>query len=228
VRLITNKINAFIFDMDGVLTDTVELHYQSFKRLASEEKVPFNREINEQLRGLSREDSLALLFKGRVLEQPELQRLMEKKNKYFLELAASITSKDLAPGVIDLLELLKKQNIKIALASSSKNTKIIIQKLGIESYFNSISDGYSVKQAKPAPDLFLHAAGSLGIAPNACIVVEDASAGIEAAHAAKMIVIGIGPEKRVGNADFIFPSINAVNLDYVLNEVNEKPAAKEI
>lgn len=208
--------------MDGVLTDTVELHYQSFKKLALEEKVPFNREINEQLRGLSREDSLALVFKGRSLDQPELQRLMEKKNKHFLELAASITSKDLAPGVTDLLELLKQKKIKIALASSSKNSKIIIQKLGIENYFNSISDGNSVKQAKPAPDLFFHAAESLGITPNACIVVEDASAGIEAAHAAKMIVIGIGPEKRVGNADFIFPSINKVNLDYVLNEVNTK------
>lgn len=213
--------------MDGVLTDTVELHYQSFKKLAMEEKVPFNREINEQLRGLSREDSLALVFKDRVLEQPELQRLMVKKNKYFLELAASMTSKDLALGVTDLLELLKRRNIKIALASSSKNTKFIIQKLGIESYFNSISDGYSVRQAKPAPDLFLHAAGSLDITPNACIVVEDAAAGIEAAHAAKMIVIGIGPEKRVGNADFIFPSINTVDLDYVLNEVHKKSAVKE-
>ncbi|NLW48223.1 MAG: beta-phosphoglucomutase [Firmicutes bacterium] len=213
--------------MDGVLTDTVELHYQSFKKLAMEEKVPFNREINEQLRGLSREDSLALVFKDRVLEQPELQRLMVKKNKYFLELAASMTSKDLALGVTDLLELLKRRNIKIALASSSKNTKFIIQKLGIESYFNSISDGYSVRQAKPAPDLFLHAAGSLNITPNACIVVEDAAAGIEAAHAAKMIVIGIGPEKRVGNADFIFPSINTVDLDYVLNEVHKKSAVKE-
>lgn len=212
--------------MDGVLTDTVELHYQSFKKLALEEKVPFNREINEQLRGLSREDSLALLFKNRVLTKPELQRLMEKKNKYFLELAASLTFNDLTPGVKELLDLLKKKNFKIALASSSKNTKTIIKSLGIESYFNSISDGYSVKQAKPAPDLFLHAAGSLGIDPDACIVVEDAPAGIEAAHAAKMIVIGIGPEKRVGNADFICPSITAINLDHILSEVNKKANIK--
>lgn len=208
--------------MDGVLTDTVELHYQSFKKLALEENVPFNREINEQLRGLSREDSLVLLFKSRVLNQSELQRLMKKKNEYFLQLAASISPKDLAPGVIELLDLLKKESIKIALASSSKNTKTIISRLGIESYFDSISDGYSVKQAKPAPDLFLHAAASLGVQPDACIVVEDASAGIEAAHAAKMIVIGIGPEKRVGNADFIFPSIKAINLDLILNEVNNE------
>lgn len=208
--------------MDGVLTDTVELHYQSFKKLALEENVPFNREINEQLRGLSREDSLALLFKDRELNQSELQRLMEKKNEYFLQLVVSISPKDLAPGVIDLFDSLKMRSIKIALASSSKNTKTIISRLGIESYFDSISDGYSVKQAKPAPDLFLHAAAGLGVQPDACIVVEDAAAGIEAAHKAKMIVIGIGPKKRVGNADFIFPSVKAINLDFILNKVNNE------
>lgn len=206
--------------MDGVLTDTVELHYQSFKKLASEEKVPFNREINEQLRGLSREDSLALLFNDRVLTQSELKRLMEKKNEYFLELAATMTSDNLLPGVEDLLKLLTKRDFKIALASSSKNAKLIIQSLKIEDYFDSISDGYSVKQAKPAPDLFIHAANSLGIEPAACIVVEDAEAGIEAARAAKMTVIGIGPNRRVGKADFIFESVADINLDNVLTKVS--------
>ncbi len=205
--------------MDGVLTDTVELHYQSFKKLALEERVPFNRDINESLRGLSREDSLAILFNDRVLTQPELQRLMKKKNKYFLELAASMTTKDLLPGVKDFLDLLKDRGFKIGLASSSKNTKTIIEKLEIKAYFESISDGYSVKQAKPAPDLFLHAAKSLRVEPSACIVVEDAAAGIEAAHAAKMLVIGIGPKKRVGNADFIFQSVAKINLDDILNGI---------
>lgn len=207
--------------MDGVLTDTVELHYQSFKKLALEEKIPFSREINEHLRGLSREDSLAFLFKDRSLSPSELQRLMKKKNEYFLELAATITAKDLLPGVRDLLDLLTERDFKIALASSSKNTKLIIKNLGIGNYFDSISDGFSVKRAKPAPDLFLHAAQSLGIEPAACIVVEDAEAGIEAARAAKMNVIGIGPKRRVGNADFVVESVSAINLDYVLTKVNE-------
>lgn len=206
--------------MDGVLTDTVELHYQAFKKLTLEEKVSFNREINEQLRGLSREDSLALLFNDRVLSPPELKRLMEKKNAYFLELAATMTTNDLLPGVKHLLELLKEKGFKLAIASSSKNTKMIVNKLNIKNYFDSISDGYSVKRAKPAPDLFLHAAAGLGITPAACIVVEDAEAGIEAARSAKMTVIGIGPEKRVGNADFIYESVSAINLDYVLNKIN--------
>lgn len=208
--------------MDGVLTDTVELHYQSFKRLAIEENVPFNRELNEGLRGLSREDSLALLFKDRVLSHSELNRLMEKKNKYFLELAVSMTDKNLLPGVKDLLQLLTERGFKIALASSSKNTKLIIERLAIGEYFDSISDGYSVKRAKPAPDLFLHAAASLGIQPAACIVVEDAEAGIEAAKAAKMTVIGIGPKRRVGKADFVFESVAAINLEMVLAIVNPK------
>ncbi len=208
--------------MDGVLIDTVELHYQSFKRLAQEENIRFNREINEQLRGLSREDSLAILYKDCVLSQLELDRLMEKKNKYFLELAASITTKDLLPGVKDLLHLLTERGFKIALASSSKNTKLIIERLEIGHYFDSISDGYSVKHAKPAPDLFLHAAACLKTQPASCIVVEDAEAGVEAAQAAKMIVIGIGPERRVGNADFIFESVAAINLDMLLAKINSK------
>lgn len=208
--------------MDGVLTDTVELHYQSFKRLAIEENVPFTREINERLRGLSREDSLRLLFKDRVLSRSELNRLMEKKNQYFLELAASMTSKDLLPGVKDLLQLLTVKGFKIAVASSSKNAKLILERLGIGNYFNSISDGYSVKRAKPAPDLFLHAASCLGISPAGCIVVEDAEAGIQAAKAAKMTVIGIGPAKRVGSADFIFESVAAIDLDLVLSTVNTR------
>lgn len=207
--------------MDGVLTDTVELHYQSFKKLALEEEIPFSRGVNERMRGLSREDSLKLLFNDRVLSPSELQRLMAKKNEYFLELATSITANDLLPGVKDLLELLKKNGLKIALASSSKNAKLITKNLDIEKYFDSISDGYSVKQSKPAPDLFLHAAKSLGMEPAACVVVEDAEAGIEAARAAKMNVIGIGPKRRVGKADFIFESVAAINLNYVLNQVNK-------
>ena len=202
--------------MDGVLTDTVELHYQSFKRLAIEENVSFNREINERFRGLS----LALLFQAHVLSPSELNRLMEKKNKYFLELAVSMTAKDLLPGVKDLLQLLTERGFKIALASSSKNTRLIIERLAIGDYFDSISDGYSVKRAKPAPDLFLHAAATLGIKPEACIVVEDAEAGVEAAKAAEMTVIGIGPKTRVGNADFIFDSVADINLDIVLAKVN--------
>lgn len=211
--------------MDGVLTDTVELHYQSFKKLALEEKTPFDREINEQLRGLSREDSLAVLFKDRVLSGPELKRLMEKKNEYFLQLAASMTSKDLLPGADDLLNYLKNNGFKIALASSSKNTRTIINRLEIEDYFDSISDGYSVIQAKPAPDIFLHAAANLGLKPADCIVVEDAAAGIEAAHAAKMLVIGIGPKKRVGNADFVFQSLAEINVDRLLSEITKKSFA---
>ncbi|NLY76293.1 MAG: beta-phosphoglucomutase [Firmicutes bacterium] len=208
--------------MDGVLTDTVELHYRSFKRLAMEEKVPFNREINERLRGLSREDSLAVLFNKRVLSRAELQRLMERKNEYFLELAAAMNSGDLLPGVKELLDLIKERGFKLGLASSSKNAKYIIEKLAIESYFDSISDGNDVKQAKPAPDLFLHAAARLKVEPSACVVVEDAAAGIKAAREAGMTVIGIGPEERVGAADFRFDSIADIDLERVLREIENR------
>ncbi|HED23507.1 MAG TPA: beta-phosphoglucomutase [Firmicutes bacterium] len=207
------KIRAFIFDLDGVLTDTAEYHYRAWKRLADEEKVPFTREDNEKLRGVSRRASLELIFHGRSLTEEKASELMDRKNGYYREYLQNITAGDLLPGAIELLGILKARGCRLALASASKNAPGVIERLNIASYFEVIADGNSVQKTKPAPDLFLYAADRLGIPPENCLVVEDAEAGIAAARAAGMATIGIGPPERVGKADYIYPSVAAIRLE---------------
>lgn len=206
-------VQAVIFDMDGVLTNTVELHYQTWKRLTAEEGIPFSRQINEHLRGLSRSDSLKYLLGEREISATKADELLERKNAYYLEKVAEINEDDLAPGVHDLLAWLERNGIKRAVASSSKNSRVIIENLGITHYFNAIIDGNNVEAAKPAPDLFLFAAQALGVDPSHCIVIEDAAAGVEAAHRAGMRVIGLGPRERVGDADYAFDSLLQVDKE---------------
>lgn len=206
------SIRAFIFDLDGVITDTAEYHYRGWKRLADEEGLPFTREDNERLRGVSRRNSLMLILKGRVYLEEKIQEMMERKNQYYLEYIKEITPRDLLPGAKELLEEIHAAGLKTALGSASKNAGEVIDRLGIRSLFDAIADGYSVERQKPAPDLFLHAAAQLGLPPPECVVVEDAAAGIEAAHAAGFLSIGLGPGERVGHADAVFTSLAGVRL----------------
>ncbi len=206
------NIKAFIFDLDGVLTDTAEYHFMAWKRLAEEEGISFTRQDNEQLRGISRRDSLKLLLKGRRLSEEKMQELMDRKNGYYREYIKAISEKDLLPKAADLLNDLKARHYKLALASGSKNAPQVIDRLGIASFFEVIVHGGRVEKTKPAPDLFLHAAEKLGVAPQFCVVVEDAKAGIDAAKSAGMATIGIGPPERVGAADLIYPSVADIRL----------------
>lgn len=210
------SIKAFIFDLDGVITDTAEYHYLAWKRLAEEEGLSFTREDNEKLRGVSRRASLELVLKGRLLPEERMQELMDRKNGYYQNYIQSITEKDLLPGAERLLRKLRAKGYKLALASASKNAPQVIDRLGIASYFDVVAHGGSVERTKPAPDLFLYAAEQLGVPPSFCIVVEDAAAGIEAARAAGMAAIGIGPPERVGAADLFFPSVADMEPDRIL------------
>lgn len=210
--LIKRELKAFIFDLDGVITDTAEFHYQGWKRLAGEEGIPFNREDNEQLRGISRRKSLELILKGKEVSEEKMQEMMDRKNSYYQELIATITEDNLLPGVLDLLEELKSRGYKLAVASASRNAKPVVKNLGIGGIFETVSDGYSVENTKPEPDLFLHTADVLGVEPEACVVVEDAEAGVEAALAAGMVAVGIGPEERVGKADYRYDRVAEIRL----------------
>ncbi len=211
------NIKAFIFDLDGVLTDTAEYHFLAWKRLADEEGLPFSREDNEKLRGVSRRASLELLLQGRRLPERKMQELMKRKNAYYREYIKSISEKDLLPGAADLLQELQKRGYKLALASGSKNAPRVVERLGIASYFDVLVHGGSVERAKPYPDLFLHTAERLAVYPSGCVVVEDAEAGIEAAQAAGMATIGIGPPERVGAADLVFYSVADIELEKILS-----------
>jgi beta-phosphoglucomutase len=210
-------IRGFIFDLDGVLTDTAEYHYRGWKRLADEEGIPFTRDDNEHLRGIPRRESLMLILKGRTYPEEKIQEMMERKNSYYLEFIREVSSKDLLPGARELLEEIRLVGLKSALGSASKNARDVIRRLGISDLLDAISDGSSVERQKPAPDLFLHAARLLNLKPEECVVVEDAAAGIEAARAGGFRTLGLGPRERVGDADVVFDSLKGVMLAVVLN-----------
>ncbi len=214
-------IQGFIFDLDGVLTDTAEFHYRSWKRLADEEGIPFTRKENEALRGVSRRDSLMLLLDGRKYPEEKIQEMLERKNRYYVEFIQQISSKDLLPGAKDLLEEICAAGLKNALGSASKNATTVVDRLGIRNLFDAIADGYSVTRQKPAPDLFLFAAGKLGLPPPVCVVVEDAAAGIAAAQAGGFQSVGIGPCERVGEANAVFPGLADVHLKDMLKAVEQ-------
>jgi beta-phosphoglucomutase len=210
------EIKAFIFDLDGVLTDTAEYHFRGWKRLADEEGIPFTREDNEALRGIPRRDSLLKVLKGRHYPEEKIQEMMERKNNYYLEFIREITPADLLPGARELLEEIRAAGLQSAIGSASKNAGEVIDRLGIRSLLDAISDGYSVERQKPAPDLFLHAAKQLGLPPDECVVVEDAAAGVEAALAGGFRTIGIGPRERVGQAELVLPSLERQRLKKIL------------
>jgi beta-phosphoglucomutase len=209
-------IKAFIFDLDGVLTDTAEYHYLGWKRLAEEEGLEFTRLDNEALRGIPRRESLMLLLRGLPYAEEKIQEMMERKNRYYLEYIREITPSDLLPGARELLGELRVANIKAAIGSASKNALEVVERLGIRPLLDAISDGNSVERQKPAPDLFLHAAAQLGLAPEVCVVVEDATAGIQAALAGGFHAIGIGPVERVGSAELVLPSLADQHLGAIL------------
>lgn len=219
-----SPIKGFIFDLDGVLTDTAEYHYRGWKRLAQEENLPFSREDNEHLRGIPRRESLMLILKDRRVPETKIVEMMERKNSYYLEFIREISPRDLLPGARELLEEIRAAGLKNALGSASKNAAEVLDRLGIRSLFDAISDGHSVERQKPAPDLFLHAARQLGLSPQECVVIEDATAGIEAAHAGGFYSIGLGPRERVGTADISFPSLEGLHLADLLRVLETQRA----
>ncbi|AFY34816.1 beta-phosphoglucomutase [Calothrix sp. PCC 7507] len=213
------KITGVIFDLDGVLTDTSELHYLAWQQLADEEGIPFDRETNDRMRGLPRRETLLQILGDRPITEEQIQEMMERKNRYFLELMQNITTTDLLPGVANLLQELQAAGIKVALGSSSKNAQTVIQRLDIADKLDFVADGHSVSQPKPAPDLFLFAAAQLGLSASQCIVVEDAAVGIEAARSAGMLAIGLGPVERVGKANLVLPSLEGVRWQELQEQI---------
>jgi beta-phosphoglucomutase len=216
------SIRAFIFDLDGVLTDTAEYHYRGWKRLADEAGLPFTRADNEHLRGIPRRESLMLILRGRLYPEEKIKEMMERKNAYYLEFIKEISPRDVLPGAKELLEELRAAGYKTALGSASKNAVEVVDRLGLRHLLDVIADGHSVERQKPAPDLFLHAARQLGLTPPECVVVEDAAAGIEAAKAGGFHSIGLGPPERVGLADATFASLAGVHMADLLKALGQK------
>ncbi|MCM1983453.1 beta-phosphoglucomutase [Lyngbya confervoides] len=215
-------LQGAIFDLDGVITDTAEFHYQAWCQLAQEEGLPFDRAMNESLRGVPRRDSLLKILGDRSASEDQLQAMMARKNEYYIRLLQQITPTDLLPGTLALLQEIRQAKVKVALGSASKNARTVLNKLGITHYFDVIADGYSVERSKPAPDLFLFAAQHLGIAPHQTVVFEDAKAGIQAALAAQMWTVGLGPQERVGAAHVVLPSLARATWGQIFRALGQK------
>lgn len=193
------SLQAVIFDLDGVITDTAEYHYRAWQRLADEEGLPFDRMVNERLRGVSRRESLDIILHGRPYSSEKIEAMMARKNEYYREMLGQISPADLLPGVTHLLDELDAAHIPYAIASASRNAPDVVQSLGIAHRLAVLADGHSVARPKPAPDLFRYAAAQLNVPPAHCLVVEDAAAGIEAALAAGMPALALGPAERFDN-----------------------------
>ncbi len=214
-------LRGIIFDLDGVLTDTAEYHYLSWQKLADEEGLFFNRQANEALRGVSRRDSLLRILGNKDVPEEKLEEMMARKNHYYVSFIQDISPKDLLPGALALLEELKQRDLRIALGSASKNAHAVLERLGIRDFIDVVADGFSVERSKPAPDLFLYAAQELGLEPQHCVVFEDAASGIEAALAAQMYAVGLGPSDRVGKAHLVLPGLAGLTWNDLLLRLSE-------
>ncbi|WP_363797250.1 beta-phosphoglucomutase [Lysobacter firmicutimachus] len=206
---------ALIFDLDGVLTDTAQTHYRAWKRMADEEGLPFDRHVNEQLKGVDRMASLEIILRhaGRVLSAEAKQALAERKNAYYVEAIAAVTPADLFPGVERLLEQARARGLKLGLASASRNAAALLERLGIARRFDYIADAARIARAKPEPDIFLDVAAALAVPPAQCIGIEDAAAGVIAIKRAGMAAVGIGAPAALSGADACLDAIAGFDLD---------------
>ena len=218
-----NKV-GFIFDLDGVIVDTAKYHYLAWKKLANELGFEFTIEQNELFKGVSRKRCLEILLEIGDIKatQEQFDTWMVEKNEDYLAYIDKMDESEILPDVQKILKFLKENNIPIALGSASKNAKPILEKVKLLGYFDFIVDGNSVTKAKPDPEVFLIAAKNMNIAPENCIVFEDAVAGIEAANNAKMTSIGIGEEKILKEANFNFNDFTEIDLSFIKKLLNNK------
>lgn len=207
--------NAVIFDLDGVIVLTDEFHYQAWQRMADDEGIYFDRQINESLRGVSRMESLEIILRRseRVYTGAEKLELADRKNATYRTLLNELSPGDIQPGVMVVLEQLREMSIKMAVGSSSKNAPFIIEKIQLAGWFDAIADGNQIRQSKPDPEVFLLAASKLGVAPRDCVVIEDADAGIEAALAGGMKAVGVGAAAGNKNAHYVVPDLSRIDVN---------------
>ncbi|MDY6801087.1 MAG: beta-phosphoglucomutase [Bacteroidota bacterium] len=216
----TQKIKAIIFDLDGVIVDTAIFHYRAWKKLANKIGFDLTEAQNEQLKGISRMESLDILLKiGKIdsISDEEKQSLANNKNEWYRENILKMTPKDILPGVKNFLEKLKEAHYKIAIGSSSKNAGTILERIGMKDFFDVVVDGTKITRSKPDPEVFLKGAQELNIPPEQCLVFEDAESGIEAAKNAGMKTIGVGKPENLPKADKVIPGFKNINISIIEN-----------
>lgn len=221
-----NELKALVFDLDGVLTDTAELHYFAWKRLADELGLAFDREQNEALKGISRLGSLEIILQNNqkcdVYTRSEKEVLANRKNEYYKELIETLTEKDVLPGICALLREAKTAGLKLAVASVSKNAPRVLERIGLTDYFDTVADAAKIKRSKPDPEIFLTCAEQLQVDPRCCIGLEDSQAGIEGILDAGMFAVGIHVNQTGRAPDWMVES----TAELTLKELEDQFAAK--
>lgn len=207
-----NRIKGAIFDLDGVIVDTAKYHYLAWKWLAEQRGIPFTEHDNERLKGVSRMRSLDIILEigGLTLTDEEKEEMATRKNELYLEYIRRMDASEILPGAREYILALRDKGVRIALGSASKNAAFILERVGIGDLFDAVIDGTKVSKAKPDPEVFLVASDSLGLKPEECAVFEDAEAGVQAAKAAGIYVVGIGSREVLGEADEIVPGLYAL------------------
>lgn len=212
-------MTACIFDLDGVIVDTAKYHFLAWKKLADELGIIITEQDNERLKGVGRLESLdVILSLGNIKKtKEEKEFLANKKNDWFVGYIENMKKDEIFPGVSNLLNELRRNKIKVGLASSSKNAQSVIEKLEIGNLFDEVVDGTMVTHSKPDPEIFLTTSKRLGVDPSSCVVVEDAAAGVESAKRAGMKCIGVGDPQQLKVADKVVKLTGDINLDLVRN-----------
>jgi beta-phosphoglucomutase len=208
------EIKACLFDLDGVIVDTARFHYIAWKELANGLGFDLSEHENEQLKGISRMESLDIILRlgGVILSEVEKQEKAAKKNARYLELCQQMTAEDTLPGVRAFLEELKNASVRVGLGSASRNARIILERIDMLSYFETLVDGNRVTKGKPDPQVFEMGAADLRVDSSQCVVFEDAVAGVQSAKAAGMFAVGIGDPQVLTEADFVVPGFANFDL----------------
>lgn len=218
------RTGACIFDLDGVLVDTAKYHFKAWKRLTDKLGIDFTEDDNERLKGVSRMASLEIILEIGNMEPDERKKLeyATLKNNWYIEYISKITPSEILPGCVQFIRELKNANIRIAIGSASKNTPMILERVGIQEMFDAVADGNNITKAKPDPEVFLKAAEMVGIKPENCVVFEDAVAGVQAALNAGMKCIGIGSPEVLTKAHFVVPGLYEMNIEKLRTLENVK------
>ena len=214
-----NNIQACLFDLDGVIVDTAVYHYKAWKRLANELGFDFTEEQNELLKGVSRVRSLEIILEigGVTKTDAEKEELATRKNTWYVAMINQMRPDEILPGAREFVQACRDAGIKTALGSASKNSMTILEKINMVNLFDAIIDGNKVSKAKPDPEVFLKGAEAVGVAPSACVVFEDAIAGVEAAINGGMKVVGIGSPSVLKGANLVVNGLNEMSLERLRN-----------
>ena len=212
---------GFIFDLDGVITDTAKFHYQAWKALADSLGISIDETFNETLKGISRMDSLDRILahghRENAFTPAEKEALAQQKNDHYVQLLEHLTTEDVLPGVVPLLQQAQARHIPCAVASASKNAPLIVEKLGVRAYFATIVDPDSLSKGKPDPEIFLAAADSIGVLPQNAIGFEDAQSGIDGLKAAGIYAVGLSASQPLIGADMQVSEMTELSVDALLN-----------